>query len=88
MTGMQAVAVEMEKRGRTKGANSEAPESPSPLPCGHWLRDVMKMKNEEKETGPEGLISWGVGLNYVVCQCVPISFLVPSFFPSIRCMKI
>lgn len=40
----------------------------------------MKMKNKNKEKGPEGLISEGVGLNYVVCQCVHISFLVSSFF--------
>lgn len=42
----------------------------------------MKMKNEEKETGLEGLISQGVGLNYVVCQCVRISFLVLCFSPQ------
>lgn len=48
----------------------------------------MKMKNDDKEQGPEGLMSGTVGLNYAVCQCVLSSFLVLSFFPPIICMKI
>lgn len=40
------------------------------------------MKNEDKEKGPEGLISRSVGLNYVLCQCILFSLLVPSFFPN------
>lgn len=54
----------------------------SPLQCGRQIQDVMKMKNEDKEKGPEGLISRSVGLNYVLCQCILFSTLVSSFFPN------
>lgn len=62
--------------------DSKALESPSTLQCGRRIWVVMKMRHEDKEKGPVGLISRGTGLNYVVCQCIHTSFLVPSFFPN------
>lgn len=83
VTGMQAIAAEMEERGWTEGSWGGS-QTPKPQPTVVRAPDpgCYEDENEDKEKGPEGLISRSVGLNYVLCQRVLFSFLVPSFPPQ------